>query len=260
MRIDRVAVETLADREKSIAPVRSHFGDMQFLHAMAARTGEPAEETLRGILRWSEFAWRVARGEIAPKVKVSTLGAARSPLDAQTGAWIGALFGGASKKSWTVQDLFGAAPEKVKDMAFGSLLHLVQDSYSAAHVRRATQRIQPNGCLSYDAGDAILHFHTYAGQDAEKHGVCDDAPDWLGTPRPGSPIDAFAALVRAYHEGREWPAAKAILEERVFRLAPSTGSAQPGRCFDWRFDSAHADSRPEPIVAIDAACQQELPQ
>src|SRR5688500_11706308 len=42
LRIDRIALEAVSRREQAIAPLRSHFGDMQFLHAMAARTAEPA--------------------------------------------------------------------------------------------------------------------------------------------------------------------------------------------------------------------------
>ena len=73
MRLDRMAWEALTRREKSIAPIRSHFGDMQFLHAMAARSGESAAETRWNVLRWSEFAYRVARGEVAPHANIFTL-------------------------------------------------------------------------------------------------------------------------------------------------------------------------------------------
>ena len=121
---------------------------------------------------------------------------------------------------------------------FGSLLHLVQDSYSAAHVRRLSSRSQPNGCASYGAGDAIAQFHTYVGQDTEKHGVCDDAPDWLATPRPGSPMEVLAQIVRAYEDGKEWPMVRAILEEKVFRLADPRAPASPGACFEWRLAEA----------------------
>ena len=43
---------------------RVHFGDMQFLHSMASRDGEPAGETKAKIMAWAEFAYKVARREI----------------------------------------------------------------------------------------------------------------------------------------------------------------------------------------------------
>jgi hypothetical protein len=42
---------------------RSHFGDLQFMHAMATKDGEPAETTRRKILMWAEFSWRTAMRE-----------------------------------------------------------------------------------------------------------------------------------------------------------------------------------------------------
>ena len=239
LRVDRLALESLTQREKSLVPVRSHFGDLQFLHAMAGRAGESAVETRGNILRWSEFAWRVARGEIAPRTRLSGLGEAKS-LDPDTGQWIGNLFRSPGKRHWTVADMFLARSASVRQMAFGSLLHLLEDSYSAAHVRRRSNRTQPNGCPSYAAGDPIVQFHTYVGQDAEKHGVCDDAPDWLEASRPGSPIEVLAEIVRAYEEGRDWTVVRAILEEKVLRLADPLEPASPGACFEWRLDEGSA--------------------
>lgn len=228
MRVDRIAIETLTMRENSIAPMRSHFGDMQFLHAMAGRAGESAAETRANVMRWAEFAWRVATGEIASRQKVAGLHSTGSDM----AQWLGTLFRSASKKHWTVQDLFLAEPSSVRGVAFGSLLHLVEDSYSAAHVQRRTGRVQANGCPSYDAADPVVSFHTYVGQDAEKHGVCDNAPDWLESPRPGSPIDVLAEIVRAREDGRDWSFVRAILEDKVFRLVDASAAAAPGNCFE----------------------------
>jgi hypothetical protein len=138
-------------------------------------------------------------------------------------------------------------------MAFGALLHTVEDSYSAAHVMRETARTQANGCPSYDALDAIVEFHTYVGQDTEKHALCDDPPDWLESPRAASPIDVLAEIVRAYGEGAEWPAVRAILEEKVLRLAPGARPARPGRCFETPPDTLSEDVHVPPSK-LDAAC------
>ena len=245
VRVDRIALETLVQREKSLAPLRSHFGDMQFLHAMAGSTGEAPEETRRNILRWAEFAWRVAKGEIGPKARASAL----KQVDADTAQWLSTLFRGASKRHWTVQDMFLAKPSSIRAIALGSLLHQVEDSYSASHVRRRASRMQENGCPAYDAADPITQFHTYAGQDTEKHGVCDNAPDWLESPRPGSPIGVLAEIVRAHEEGRDWPFVRAILEEKVFRLADAVPAAGPGECFETR-EVVTDDAVREPLVRL----------
>lgn len=159
MRLDRLAWETLSRREKGVAPLRSHFGDMQFLHAMAARAGEEP-------------------GEIAPRANVFGLRRG-SVLEPGTAAWMSGLLSAPEKRLWTVQDIFLPKGADLRLVAFGSVLHLVEDSYSAAHVVRAFARTQPNGCPSYDALGAIVEFHTYVEQDTEKHALCDDAPDWL---------------------------------------------------------------------------------
>ncbi len=162
---------------------------------------------------------------------------------------------------WTVQDVFLVKPGNLRQVAFGALLHTVEDSYSASHVRRASARVQANGCLSYDAADAIVEFHTYVGQDTEKHGLCDDAPDWLDPPREASPTDVLARLVRAFEEGRDWVVVKAILDDTVFRLADPAAVARPGACFEAAEQAVASDAALTPGPAtIDASCRQEMPR
>jgi hypothetical protein len=257
LRVDRMAMEIVSRREKSIAPLRSHFGDMQFLHAMASRSGESPRDTREKALRWSEFAYRVARGEIEARANVFELKDSGTSLDAATREWMSDLFRGPGKRLWTVQDIFLPKAD-VRLVAFGTFLHLVEDSYSTAHVLRASTRLQPNGCFGYDALDPIVEFHTYVGQDTEKHALCDDAPEWLEAPRAGSPVDVLAELVRAYDEGRDWPFVKAILEEKVLRLAPNARAAGVGRCFESHLDATTEAAAPPPRQ-LEAACRQESP-
>lgn len=232
LRIDSMALELLLKREQSIPALRSHFGDMQFLHAMAVHSGEKPAETREKALRWLEFSYRVARGEIGPRVNVFEIRSAGTTMDDATRAWVSALFQSPSKQLWRVQDVFVPGAGELRHVAFGSFLHVVEDSYSASHVRRDSKRVQSNGCPSYDAADEIIAFHTYVGQDTEKHAICDDAPDWLDSPREGGPIDVLAELVRAYASGRDWDFVKAILEEKSFRLAGDAHPADTGRCFE----------------------------
>ena len=232
LRVDSLALEVLTRREQSIPVLRSHFGDMQFLHAMAARAGERPADTREKAMRWLEFSYRVARGEIGPRVNVFSLRESGVEMDSGTREWVSSLFGSPDKQLWRVQDVFVPGVGDLKHVAFGTFLHLVEDSYSASHVRRLTRRVQSNGCPSYDAADPIAEFRTYVGQDTEKHALCDDAPDWLDAPRDGSPIDLFADLIDAYSQGRDWPTVKAMLEEKAFRLADGAANSRPGACFE----------------------------
>ena len=256
LRVDRVALEILSKREQSIPTLRSHFGDMQFLHAMAVRGGESPAQTREKALRWAEFSYRVARGEIDARENVFELRGS-GVLEPGTGEWVSALFRAPEKKLWRVQDVFLPKSGELRLVAFGTFLHLVEDSYSASHVQRVSRRYQANGCPSYDAADPIVEFHTYVGQDTEKHALCDDAPDWLAAPREGSPIDAIAELVRAYADGRDWAFVRGILEEKVFRLAPGTAAARPGPCFESNEVAPGAAGMPPP-VALEAKCGTEV--
>lgn len=252
LRVDSVALEVLARREQAIPTLRSHFGDMQFLHAMAERVGEDPADTRQKALRWLEFSYRVARGEIGPRANVFELREAGTTMDAPTREWVSSLFRAPEKRLWRVQDVFLPGAGDLKAVAFGSFLHLVEDSYSASHVWRASSRLQANGCPSYDAGDAIVAFHSYVGQDAEKHAVCDDAPDWLESPRAGSPADVLAELVRAYTDGRDWRSVRVIVGEKVLRLAPAARPADTGRCFESVMSDPNAP--PAHPVALEAGC------
>jgi hypothetical protein len=257
LRVDNLALEILSKREQSIPTLRSHFGDMQFLHAMASRAGEKPADTREKALRWLEFSYRVSRGEIGPRVNVFSLREAGSEMDAATRDWVSSLFRAPDKQLWLVQDVFLPGVGDLKHVAFGTFLHVVQDSYSASHVRRLARRTQSNGCPSYDASDPIAEFHTYVGQDTEKHALCDDSPDWLDSPREGSPVDVMAELVRAYTNGRDWPGVKAIIEEKVLKLADATRPARPGTCFEAPPQIDATDAVREHPAALPKGCEPQ---
>lgn len=108
---------------------RVHFGDLQFLHAMASWDGEAAAVTRAHVLAWLELTYRVNDGEIAD-------------LDAPISELVPALRDVFGRNGFSVRSLFvpqshqhGAnADALVRDMALGSLLHTIEDSWSAAPV------------------------------------------------------------------------------------------------------------------------------
>lgn len=166
---------------------RSHFGDLQWLHAMASGEGIPAEITRREIIDWMEFAWKVASREIA---------GARLLRDVPI-ATIQSRFG---CTGWTVADLYirgrqdaasGLAP-RLHDIAFGSVLHTVQDSFAAGHVQRE-ERAPRALCADapYPMPPRVLEFHAYGGQDAARH----DEDDTRLALLRGHPVEQFPAAV-----------------------------------------------------------------
>jgi hypothetical protein len=150
--------------------LRSHFGDMQFLHSMASRDSEPAAKTRERILMWAEFTWRVALGEYSPSTRVRDV-----PVNGLT-----EFFG---SKGWSIQDLFALGnpyvrkPDNMSELAFGSLLHMVEDSFAGGHVERAMPDSREK-CVEtsreHPVPGRIVEFHSYGQQDPKKHGE-DDA-------------------------------------------------------------------------------------
>lgn len=199
--------------ESSHAPLlhRSHFGDLQFIHGMASRLGEAPESTRDDILGWAEFAWRVDGKELGLEVAMSAVPVARvADRFRQSGL--------------RVQDLYTlgnqALRRYVNDVAFGSLLHLVQDSFAGGHVERR-DAIAGQTCpgLSTAAPGAIVEFHVYGAQNAKKHSHYDTAKALeaaLLTEHPHV-IDVGRVLLEYRERGADWETVKPYIE-CVFRL------------------------------------------
>src|SRR5207247_1832811 len=104
---------------------RGHFGDLQFLHAMACVEHERPEVTLAGMLAWAELMHGVACGATAGDVPL-----AGAPVEAIAGRF-------ARDPELTVSGLLQVRDEvSLRARAAGSLLHVVQDSFASAHVER----------------------------------------------------------------------------------------------------------------------------
>lgn len=144
---------------------RIHFGDMQFVHSMASKDDEPVQKTYDDILMWAEFAYKVAHGDIDRGTE----------MGATNIKGIDKLLGG---KGITVQQLFVRGDgqfhnkEAVRQFAFGTLLHMVEDSFSSSHV----DRNDPPGkqCLGkFDQPGKVRSFHSYVNQDKRLHSDMD---------------------------------------------------------------------------------------
>jgi hypothetical protein len=208
---------------KSSAPLllRSHFGDMQFLHSMACVDKEPAAVTREKILAWAEFTWRVSSGEYPLSMLVKDV-----PISGFSG-----LF---ENKGWSILDLFSLGnphvrkPTSMSKLAFGSLGHLVEDSFAKGHTERAVPDplAKCEGTMKeHPAPGRIKQFHFYGQQDPQKHEAEDTrmafSTHWSDT-KPNV-IDVGRSLYQYYMEGKKWEEVKPYIE-CIFAL---DGEARP---------------------------------
>ena len=155
--------EFLDQKSGAVLMLRSHLGDLQFLHAMASKPDETAGETRAKILMWAEFTWRAALGEYALGTPVAATGvpAIKDYFPARE----------------TLQSLFTRGNPthrgEIGAIAFGSLLHTVHDSFTRSH----TDRDESDGSLCGEGLPArpgqIRQFLNYAQQKSSHHAVED---------------------------------------------------------------------------------------
>ncbi len=190
---------------------RSHYGDMQFLHAMAS-PGETPARTRERMLHWAAFSYQVANGGIAAEASIGTL----DP------AWHINILRGLGDR--TVHQLFEtrsvASPDTIRRLALGTLLHMVQDSFSASHAARVPV---PGDAAPFGP---ITAFHDYGCQSPAEHAASDraEASPWLAASvRPArDPVTLGAQLIAWSRAGIAWePQVRSYLDTVVFPLAAS---------------------------------------
>jgi hypothetical protein len=225
---------------------RSHFGDLQFFHSMASVDSETAIETKKKMMAWAKFTYNYfiseekldnktidSFGELYPMIKKGwTLGALFDPVP-----------GGEWKKSSNPLKFGHYEPNgnprmrnkddgiSVKFIALGSLLHMVQDSYSESHTAREF------GCnpLARNKG-RIITFRNYADQKGDDHAVADVYPEWLKHGELGinNPVWASAKIINFAFDEEPWEKVEKFLDTEVFVLSDPQAKPQPGDrdCFE----------------------------
>ena len=194
---------------------RSHYGDLQFFHAMASNDAEPPAETKRKILEWARFLIDVATGRTGGATKLVDI-----PLTKR-------LFSAYPK--YTVNDLFiyaKATGQQIQQRAAGTLLHLIQDSHAKGHVGRS------------GPGGDITEFHSYEHQDHSKHGHSDSwgSGAYLGeriknTYGATTAIERCAKALMMIDQLEPTDDIVKWLDAEVFRLSSSATPAGPGADF-----------------------------
>ena len=127
---------------------RSHFGDLQFFHAMATQDGETPTATRDKVLMWLELMYRLASGErtVSQDTQIQDIHLPQAALQP------GTFFSNTSDPpaTTTLKSLLARngqyANVDIRRRALGSCLHIVQDSYAYGHIRR--QLLNDNGRVS----------------------------------------------------------------------------------------------------------------
>lgn len=202
---------------------RSHFGDLQFLHAMASADNLEAAQTQAQVLAWVEFAWKVSSGEIGPQTRLKDVN-------------IAALQEHFGCTEWTVADLYVLGQQQfllpqIRLVAFGSVLHTVQDSFAEGHAER--EAVAPAGmCPGTDMPwpRRVMEFHGYAGQDGHRHDEGDTRAAMLGASTSDWPAAVDASRRLFALKDRPWAEAQPYLQ-CLFELAPGARASSPGTRF-----------------------------
>jgi len=203
---------------------RSHFGDLQFLHAMASKDGEPAAETKKRMMMWAEFTWKVSRGDYGLETKLTDVNV----------EGFDQFFG---RTEWRVQEILTlgnpALRSHVKEVAFGSLLHMVEDTFAKGHVDRVGFGEPCPVVPGHAAPGRIREFHSYISQDPAKHGEYDSrdafARHWEAD-RP-TVIEVGQVLLDYQQRGLAWGDVEPYME-CVLELENPDAKASAGAGFE----------------------------
>lgn len=202
---------------------RSHFGDLQFLHSMATQNNESPQETKNNILMWAEFIWKIQNGEIKLSTKLKN-------IDIYNWKYHFA-------NNHDVQDLFTLGRPwlrgNIKDVAFGSLLHLIQDSFASGHVNRLEPRFGTY-CLnnSHKTYGPIREFHSYTSQDHRKHKEADsEVSAKQDLSLDPDVVDAGKKLVSLRQQEADWEKVREFLDQCLFVIDNDAIPASPGDGF-----------------------------
>jgi hypothetical protein len=210
---------------------RTHFGDLQPLHAMAAKEGEPASLTHAQMMAWVEFTWKIAIGEIGLDDSV------RDSIPE-------GLSSSFKKTGWSVQDLFTqGAPglrRHIREVAFGSLLHTLQDSFAGGHVERESSYASRScelGNRRVIAPGRIVEFYSYGKQDAVRHGDSDARSAFMvSLQEEGDVVEVGRPLVGAFDDQAPWESVKPYFD-CLYLLSPEAKPASAGSAYQMASDT-----------------------
>lgn len=220
----------------------SHYGHLQFMHAMSSDQAENGAATRALIVAWTKFAFGVASGQTDGAAPFcATVRAAGAPLADALAPDSFPFCDGGKYLAWKVRTLFvlrcrnpfssvicseadGApADERARKNATGALLHLIQDSYSRSHADRGSGEGPLGPYHPVIDCKPVRAFHLYASNKKE-HGAADKLPaissNCLRDGEIFDPVTASAQMLRAVAAMDE-DAAVTLIERHVLGQVPS---------------------------------------
>lgn len=200
--------------------LRSHYGDLQFFHSMAAYDGEPAAVTRMRMKAWAQFLWAIATRAAPTDKFIRTM-----DFDE-----IAPLFPGEMTVGNLLSTGIVGVRKNLDTVALGALLHMVQDSFSAAHTERGPESTGqcPQNPRFAQPGP-IAQFYSYAGQAGHKHDVQDkfDALNLQILEFSPTVIDVSRSFIDLWNEKVPWSEVGPYFD-CVFELQNPMREAGPG--------------------------------
>ena len=200
---------------------RSHFGDLQFFHSMAAYNGETAASTVARMKMWAQFLWGIADNSLSTGEPIRSLEVEN--LDQ--------YFPG----DMNAKNLFATGIVSVRkqldEVAIGAMLHMVQDSFSQAHTGRNWENSggQCKGIPRFEQPGKIQQFYSYAGQISSKHDHEDtfNALSLQTIQQTPNVVDVSRGFLALWKERMPWSEAEKYFN-CVFALEDPQAKAGPG--------------------------------
>ncbi len=205
----RIVRETAAIDRMSMT-CASHFGPLQFFHAMASADRESAEQTRARVLDWSDLLYRLALGQVPMSANICAYFRA-NPSDISPSFTFDdqAICTPGEPQEWTFAVFFGqqcdsptntancdrVSEERTMAAVRGALIHVIQDSYSQSHAVRGRIQTQfrPRVVCRLPTS-----FYNYLGQAG--HGDADSLPEFDQTCGAGAEADdVITASAMALH-------------------------------------------------------------
>jgi hypothetical protein len=238
---------------------RSHHHDLQFLHAMASSDEEKAGDTQKAVMMWAEFSYKVASQFIPIHTRFSAMQQFLSPESFRI--FKKYFMNEGLRKNWTPAYLFSLKcvrqkigqnlftpldcsetdwlprKETIQNIALGSLLHVIQDSFSDSHVSRNPEY---EGEYSLIHGRAAINtFNAYTKQSFNLHRGADGYPkDYEGalSEHDLNLEEVCAQIISNVLSDREKPRKKhqwnktaSYLKNGVFRITNPNALAGAGK-------------------------------
>ncbi|KAI5369194.1 hypothetical protein Slin14017_G000730 [Septoria linicola] len=183
---------------------RSHFHDLQFLHAMAPSKGATAQSTKDQLMLWLKTMYKLAcgnQGVQASDSLSSVFGDQYFNTNTEPN-------GGQSIQELVLAPSTHFTKLDIQKRALGVCLHIIQDSYAVGHTKRKvlnpedSDTAAASGFLAFKAGTygrfgEIETFHTYSGQDDTRRGHYDEIPGGLANLPKANNIDSFNTIIGA---------------------------------------------------------------